>query len=266
MIKLGRKKRAKDRTVRFYLYLSDSKVNTLYDQMPKPLRKSIAGELKVQAPFVGASVHTVAASPETQMDKLAVVERWLELSERLGDLRDDRLYFRFSMPMSWGYLKAPPGKDGESVPRVVFFSATRELELEDGSSERQFLALGGSAQHIIGASTEGFVTPGSMLPQLAVELGNHYYLDPDAQRWVASEAEIAPLPTAEGHAAQPDWTKHLLELAKSVHFKVPKQNVSGIAVRLVSDYEDYRHPSVRVIPDGYRQVFGSPLYVALEGK
>jgi hypothetical protein len=214
-----RKKRARERVVRYYIYLSDAKVSMLYEQMPMRVRDALAADLELKAPFVSASVSARPLPIETRSAQLGVVERWLDDSAQMGGLTDKKLYFRFSMPMEWGYLRSLPEKDDEGAARVAFFcSKSMARELDGGSLERQFLALGGSAHHIVGASVQGSINPRSMLPNLATALGDHAYLSEEVEGWVTSKDDPAVLSPGEGAAATPAFSRDVLDLAQAVRF------------------------------------------------
>ena len=58
--------------MRYYVYVSDSKVDMLYSQMPSGLRDRIAAELKIDLKVVSVSV-SGRRSEETRYSKLQLV-------------------------------------------------------------------------------------------------------------------------------------------------------------------------------------------------
>ena len=74
-----RKEKARN-PLRYLVYLSDSKIEMLLDQMPVSLRKEMASELKVDLKLLSVKLSRPAtlASAATRLSKLAVVERHLD--------------------------------------------------------------------------------------------------------------------------------------------------------------------------------------------
>jgi len=117
----------------YYVYVSDTKIDMLYPQIPTRLSKRISGELSLDFKFVGLSLKE-SPTDETRYSKLRVVLRYLEETGQVGPIGADSAYFRGELPMKWG-LTPDAG-----ATAVVF----------GGKADSRLIALRGSATHVIG--------------------------------------------------------------------------------------------------------------------
>ncbi len=119
--------------MKFYVYVSDTKVDMLYGQIPPPIRAGIATELKLDLKLI--SVNLSKSTPETtRYSKLQLVSTFIENNEEIGTVDNPRTYFREVMSMRWGPL-------GEEDAMVYF----------GGVTDQTIVGLGGSLKHVIGA-------------------------------------------------------------------------------------------------------------------
>jgi hypothetical protein len=102
---------------KYYLYISDSKVNMLYAQ---------AG------PGTDASRDSI--------DKLDTVLADLACADRIGTVDEPKEYFAGAMPMRWGPCAFPAVPQLTPSPLVYF----------GGATEKTIVGLSGSATHVIG--------------------------------------------------------------------------------------------------------------------
>lgn len=116
--------------LRYYVYVSDAKVDMLFAQIPPRLRNRIAAELKLDLKVVSASV-SPKDREENRFSKLALVERYVRKHVELGSVDEPRAYFAGSLRMRWG-----PLYDG----RIVYFG---------GVTDRTVLGLAGSRRHVV---------------------------------------------------------------------------------------------------------------------
>lgn len=123
-------------SVKYYIYISDAKVDMVYPQIKKPLLERIASELNISLKLLGAEISAGVKgnqSEETRYSKVRIVSRFVERHEPVGTVEDPLIYFKGTLPMRWGPLS--------HHPETVYFG---------GSTSRAILGLGGSTKHIIG--------------------------------------------------------------------------------------------------------------------
>ncbi|MFJ5837427.1 DUF7019 family protein [Streptomyces shenzhenensis] len=140
---------------RYYLYVSDTKVDMLLSQIdPKWARKRVT-EVSLGLKMVGARHSVESTSP----DRFARLERVLHhLADHgdLGDVDEPGQYVHGVLPMQWG-----PVADGDTV----YFG---------GHTDRTIVGLGGSTGHVLSTppaeATAGPRLSGSLLPTLLHQL------------------------------------------------------------------------------------------------
>ncbi|MER5702847.1 SAVMC3_10250 family protein [Micromonospora sp. NPDC002296] len=221
---------------RYYLYISDTKIDMLLSQIDPGHHRRRAAEFSVNLPFVGAK-RTVEAPAADLVNRLERVTRYLDDHGDVGSVDAPGQFFRGLLPMQWGVV---PTTDGS--PLVHF----------GGRSEHTIVGLGGSAVHVIGASPPAEPAPHalapSMMPALLAGLVDGDGADPraatDADAGLDA-ADVAGL--ASVHRA-------------GTRLRGPAQNVEFLAKRLLSGPSPY--PELDGRP-GMTVLLGSPLYVAL---
>ncbi len=73
--------------MKYYIYISDTKVDMLYPQIPQPLLKRIASNLSIDLKLFGAEVNIGAksgSSEETRISKVRIVSEYKTLLIRHG--------------------------------------------------------------------------------------------------------------------------------------------------------------------------------------
>src|SRR2546430_8272052 len=76
-------------SLKYYLYVSDKKVDMLYQQVPKRMLQKIASELSINLKLVAAEVGATiksASSEETRYSKLKIVAKYIEEHENVGTI------------------------------------------------------------------------------------------------------------------------------------------------------------------------------------
>ncbi len=179
---------------KYYLYISDSKVNMLYAQ---------------------GGPGTVVG--RDSIDKLDAVLANLARAGRIGTVDEPKEYFAGAMPMRWGPCAFPVDPQLTPSPLVYF----------GGATETTIVGLGGSATHVIGEVGSAKAGLHSCLPyfimQLRQELGESLsanipleFGDPSLMavftattygkgpsqevEFVAKRLAYGPLPAKFGHA------------------------------------------------------------------
>jgi hypothetical protein len=130
-----------DAEVKYYLYISDAKLEMLYGQMPVKIRDKIAAELKIDLKVIGATV-SIKDRPETRYSKLDLVREYLITNFPVGSIAHPDSYFSGTVPMQWGLITSPESG------KVVYFG---------GNVDNVVLGLAGSRHHVVGYQGEGVV-------------------------------------------------------------------------------------------------------------
>lgn len=212
---------------RYFLYVSDSKVDMLLPQIDPGFAARRTTEFGVNLPMVAAKRTTEPAQP----DRFARLERVVGHLQDFGDLGtidEPGQFFAGVLPMSSGAL--PDGEDAS----LVFFG---------GGNDRTVVGLGGSVRHLLG-SVPGIdvAQAASSLPTMLDRLG------------AGSELEDEQLVDAIGDVSGRSHRAALTTVHQAVRrLQGPAQNLEFVAKRLL-------HGSG---PGGVPVLLGSPIYVAL---
>lgn len=160
-----------DSKMKYYVYVSDAKVDMLYSQIGKSLLKKIAMELSIDLKPLGAGLGATIKqkqSEETRYSKLRLVVEYVEKHLNVGWVDAPGTYFKGSLPLSWGSIHSLEVAMGESQPYAVYFG---------GSTDRTIFGMVGSAHHMIGVRSDApksdiilLYTPNDMLNALANEV------------------------------------------------------------------------------------------------
>src|SRR6266496_4413294 len=125
--------------VKYYIYLSDAKLDMLYPQIPKSLLKRIASELNISLKLLGAELTAGikgTQSEETRYSKVRIVSKYIEEHLHLGTVDSPDAYFKGTLPMKWGLLPGDNFYTNASETGVVYFG---------GFSDQTIVGLGGTA-------------------------------------------------------------------------------------------------------------------------
>ena len=121
---------------RFYLYLSDAKVDMLFGQIPQKFLERIEAELSLDLKVIGVKL-SERPTEETRYSKLRVAERYIRSDLKVGTIDEPKEYFEGALPMRWGLL--------QGAGSIAYFTA---------QTDETIVGLGGSATHLIGGSDE----------------------------------------------------------------------------------------------------------------
>lgn len=131
--------------IRFYLYVSDAKVNMLFEQMFTTPKRAFQTNLTISAGPVSGSLGTSGERPSPDRDeKLRAVEERLIEQGLVGTPQEPKDYFRGILPMRWGMyndLELRP----ENCPPLVYFGGF-------DPTTPVVVGLGGSSIHVMGHS------------------------------------------------------------------------------------------------------------------
>ncbi len=144
----------------YYVYVSDSKVDMLFSQIPRGRRKQLVTELKVDVKVVSVSIKD-SPTEDTRYSKLEVVHKFLEGQGLVGSVDNPAEYFAGALEMKWGPYGGIYGEERE----MVYFGAR---------TEQTVLGMGGSMKHVIGAGSDsGGTHAHSATPALYAALSRH---------------------------------------------------------------------------------------------
>ena len=232
-------------SLRYYLYISDSKLDMLFEQIPPKLRTRFAAEVKVDLKVVGVAL--TSAQPTTvRTAKLRLIERYLESETGVGSVDEPQLYFRGGLPMEWGYV----GSQEPGQRRGVVF-----MSKGDGLT----VALIGSHFHVLGHQRADPDAPMSAPPDLYETVQDR---GPSRTTHPPGEARSS---TETGAAIGATLG---LETSQSPTLELPSRLVTAISeLTIDGDYQELEFLAMRLgdgrLADGRRVLVGSPLFVAL---
>ena len=158
--------------LRYYVYVSRSKVDQLVEQVPSKRLGKIAKKLTIDLKILKAEFGSREGPAQQSLyAKLRIVESYLNETEAVrivDDVDADGTFFSGQLPLRWARL----GRRGRSG--VVYFS---------GRTPTTMLGMGGSARHLVGAAEEAQVvarrhSPGGthrpdLLEAMRKHIGSH---------------------------------------------------------------------------------------------
>lgn len=218
--------------MRYFLYISDSKVDMLLPQVPGATRQKVAAKLGFDLKLLSGNIETERSTLDSRVARLEAVEAHIRASEDLGTP---------AAPSSWiaGSEWSRGTQIGEGA--ILFVS-------ED---PKWLLALGGSMRHLIGAvSREDLGIPYSFLDTLIDQLKLVAEEDPGYALQLDEKtlSRLMGSGVAQGSRA---WASIISHVADSTRGR-PLQKIEFIARRLVTQSSF-----------GQRVTLATPLYIAL---
>jgi hypothetical protein len=245
--------------MKYFIYVSDTKVDMLYGQIPRSLKDKIAGELKVDLHLVSASIKERDAE-ETRYSKLSVVTDYIDKHCEVGTIDYPGSYFKGTLDMNWGNV----GGEGSSE-RIIFFV---------GSTERSILGLGGSPWHVLGnvrptSPTDINSSGAYLLHALSKDLALQ---DPALEKWASEkiggtseeyvESRALGMVVSAWRALTFNFSDpNLVPGDKAPQF--PKQRLEFLAKRILHGGRPERTADASYHPSQDRFVLlGSPIYVS----
>lgn len=149
---------------RYYLYISESKVDMLLAQIDPGMSRQRSAETGVNLKVFSARRTSESPTGAARTERLQRVVRHLEDHGDLGSVDDPGQFFWGLLPMRWG----------------PFRSQTSSLVYFGGTTENTVVGLGGSSHHVLGSPPIAADLPGlagSMTPAMLDEI-SHGVLDP----------------------------------------------------------------------------------------
>ena len=217
--------------MRYYIFISDSKVDMLLPQIPGALRKKVTSQLSIGFKIVKSSQSTETEVLEDRVARLTVVEKYIRSKEDVGAPPDSTPWLQGETNAA--VITAPGG--------AIFFLA---------ETSEWILALGGSTRHIVGDLKA--LKPGpslSHLPRLVQSLRDLVERHPDYTENLTEESirNYLGISVDGGFHA---WAG-IIKLFAS-YKQAPVQRVEFLARRLSSDTLGTQEV-----------ILATPLYVAL---
>jgi len=214
--------------MKYYLYISDSKVDMLLPQVPGALKQTIAAKLGFDIKILSGEIGTERKTHENRVARLTTVERHIISTQETGSIKSDCPWFSATAPARIACMEENTG--------VVFFI----IEKDDLA-----LAMGGSAGHLIGSvEAQNFKSGFSFTPRLLREF----------ERVADRRPEFLVMPPDFRTTVvwnKKEWMKVVLDAVRRIDS--PPQRISFLAKRLLSGTHDDK-----------TIVLATPLYVALE--
>jgi len=215
--------------MKYYLYISDSKVDMLLPQVPLSEKKKVATEFKLDLKLLSGSRRTEIVNMEERIVRLQAVVDFLHTGDDVGPLDSGK---------PWLYGTALATAMTFKLDKLVFFF---------GKSESTVFGLGGSIHHVIGYLREGSAYVSySFLPTLLNTLRVDIdFIDqlPDSKKPSYLCAGISGEETGE------PWLRVIQHAANTQ--SGPQQEIEFLARRLISGKEA-----------GQTVILATPLYVA----
>lgn len=125
--------------LKYFLYISDSKLEMLYEQIASAIERRVSIEWKLDGKFASVSRRREESRRENRHEKLATVLNALEHKTLIGTIDDPREYFRGNLDMRWGMFQDFGRPENE--PPLVYFG---------GRTRKTIFGLGGSSRHVVG--------------------------------------------------------------------------------------------------------------------
>lgn len=208
---------------RYYLYISDSKVDMLLPQIDPAFVAKRGSEIGVKLSVLSLK-RTAERAGNDRMARLERVVRYLHDHGDLGSVDEPGQFFWGLLPMQWGR-----------------FPGAASLVFAGGRADRTIVGLGGSGRHLVGSvpNVGDEAQTWSQLPPMLDGLAS------DLEDELVVEAAEAPLDRADKTA--------LATVSRAVgRLASPAQHLEFVAKRLL--HGEY---------DGTRVLLGSPVYIAL---
>lgn len=138
--------------MKYYIYVSKSKIDMIYPQIPKNFFKAVDKKVEINLNVLKVSFGEKSID-ETMYSRLTAVIEYLDSMGKIGTIAEPKEYFYGKVHLQWT----------EIYPNVVFYGGI----LNDIA-----LGLGGSMRHVLGYESIG-VEPGISHTPWLVELLSH---------------------------------------------------------------------------------------------
>jgi len=242
--------------MKYYIYISDTKVDMLYPQIPPPLLKKIASSLSIDIKVFGSGITVSAKGNQTELtrySKVQIVSEYIEKYLDVGSIDAPSTYFKGKLPMRYTIFT-------KSRNQVVYFG---------GTTAHRIVGLGGSPEHLIGnkpSVSQGPTMPSSTLANIGHALHKLYYQEEDSQlrqdgstneTYLNQEDSVlkaAAIVTTENLA-----TRELIASTQRLEFLAKTLKQGAIEFDIVT-----RTPEGPKLLESPYVIIGTPIYVAID--
>lgn len=230
--------------MKYYLYISDAKVDMLLPQIPHEAKTRIATEFKFDLKLLGASRKTETESDDNRFTRLEAVVAFIREYGNLSSVDQPDEYVEGNMEMRWGpyindsldpYINPSPDKESP----LIYFG---------GLTEQTIVGLGGSTKHVLGNTSLSPAYSHSATPFLVYRLVKELGLSLGE-----SPASDLDEKTLANKYDSEHWSLRAVELA-TTQMKGPLQQVEFVAKRLLYGKGHSKRKKV---------LLATPLYVAM---
>lgn len=252
------RRRAKQ-PLRHFIYVSDTKLEMLFEQIDPTLRRRIGAEIKIDLKLASLTLSQAEQPQATRMAKLQLVERYIDTHHHVGtSLAPGHDYFRGSLPMQWGWLQHGHDPDSPTGGRdTVFFR---------GEDEAHIVILAGSRRHVLGerpTEEDTALSANSATPNIMAVIAEHISGNPALGHYWSSLRQL-PSGGSENLAAAHDPPEIGLREAVRVRLSGPAQNLQFLALPILQGPVEVDRWGEGASFTG-PAVLGTPLYVAMSG-
>jgi hypothetical protein len=221
--------------LKYYLYISTSKLEMLYQQVASSGKDKKSVEWGVDLKAVKFIRKGEAEDEPDRDDKLKLVLQALDDADLVGTIEEPKEYVKGTLPMRWGLLR-DWGRPTEEPPLVYFGART----------ETTVFGFGGSSRHVIGNAGASATGSRSVTPYLIAHLLDGLAMSREG--WGAYQK----------YDSDDDFDTFSAVKMATDHLKGPEQNLEFYTKTLLRGKLWGSHGQV-----GTKVFLGSPLYVAM---
>lgn len=236
-----------DITMKYYIYISDAKVDMLLPQIPHEIKKRIATEFKFDLKVLSTSRKTEIESEDNRITRLEAVIEFIRQYGNIGSVDQPDDYIEEALPMRWG----PLINTGVSHACGVHVEKEFQMVYFGGETEQTIVGLGGSAKHVLGNTGSSNTSSYSLTPYLILYIARELGLRQEESKMSVYNPDVAV--RTECLSDSDSWPLDAVKLATR-QMEGPKQQLEFVAKRLLSGEASNSKQKV---------LLATPLYVAM---
>jgi hypothetical protein len=129
--------------LRYYVYISDAKIDMLLPQIPSARRRKVTREIGINWKILSAKQTSEYDTEQHRVHRLRALETYIRTNETVGSVSAPSAWFAGKLPMWWGPINFMSYRNAGHD--LVWFTG-----LESPEGERPtVLGLGGSTAHLL---------------------------------------------------------------------------------------------------------------------